>query len=166
MASYYKSDPNNLDHADVRIPPPLIYVAGFMLGLVLERFFPVALRKFQPSSGCFVHRARGNYSGVECQFISSGAHQFCSNQADAAASHLRPISFYPQSDAPRFGLLILGDSALVWYILGFDFASCCNGTHSTIRNHFTVAVTRRKVDEWTFSKGFHSTSHGQTDGLH
>ena len=36
-----KSDPNNLDHADVRIPPPLIYVAGFVLGLVLERFFPV-----------------------------------------------------------------------------------------------------------------------------
>jgi protein-S-isoprenylcysteine O-methyltransferase Ste14 len=35
-----KSDPNNLDHADVRIPPPLIYVAGFVLGLALERFFP------------------------------------------------------------------------------------------------------------------------------
>jgi protein-S-isoprenylcysteine O-methyltransferase Ste14 len=35
-----KSDPNNLDHADVKIPPPLIYVAGFVLGLALERFFP------------------------------------------------------------------------------------------------------------------------------
>lgn len=36
-----RSDPNNLDHADVRIPPPLIYVAGFVLGLLLERAFPV-----------------------------------------------------------------------------------------------------------------------------
>jgi protein-S-isoprenylcysteine O-methyltransferase Ste14 len=36
-----KSDPKNLDHADVRIPPPLIYVAGFVLGLLLERVFPV-----------------------------------------------------------------------------------------------------------------------------
>lgn len=36
-----KSDSNNLDHADVRIPPPLIYVAGFVLGLLLERVFPV-----------------------------------------------------------------------------------------------------------------------------
>ena len=35
------SDPNNLDHADVRIPPPLIYVAGFVFGLLLERAFPV-----------------------------------------------------------------------------------------------------------------------------
>jgi protein-S-isoprenylcysteine O-methyltransferase Ste14 len=36
-----KSDSNNLDHADVRIPPPLIYVGVFVIGLVLERFFPV-----------------------------------------------------------------------------------------------------------------------------
>jgi len=34
-------DPNQSDHADVRIPPPLIYVAGFVLGLLLERAFPV-----------------------------------------------------------------------------------------------------------------------------
>jgi protein-S-isoprenylcysteine O-methyltransferase Ste14 len=44
-----KSDLNNLDHADVRIPPPLIYVAGFVLGLVLERFFPVLVLPKTPS---------------------------------------------------------------------------------------------------------------------
>jgi protein-S-isoprenylcysteine O-methyltransferase Ste14 len=44
-----KSDPNNLDHADVRIPPPLIYVAGFVLGLVLERFLPVSVLPKIPS---------------------------------------------------------------------------------------------------------------------
>ena len=35
------SDRNSLDHADVRIPPPLIYLVGFVLGLLLERAFPV-----------------------------------------------------------------------------------------------------------------------------
>lgn len=44
-----KLDPNNLDHADVKIPPPLIYVAGFVLGLVLERFFPVLVLPKIPS---------------------------------------------------------------------------------------------------------------------
>ena len=44
-----KSDPNNLDHADVRIPPPLIYVAGFVLGLALERFLPVLVLPKIPS---------------------------------------------------------------------------------------------------------------------
>jgi protein-S-isoprenylcysteine O-methyltransferase Ste14 len=36
-----KSDPDTVDHADVRIPPPLIYVAGFVLGLLLERVLPI-----------------------------------------------------------------------------------------------------------------------------
>jgi len=36
-----RSDRNYLDHADIRIPPPLIYVVGFVLGLLLERAFPV-----------------------------------------------------------------------------------------------------------------------------
>ena len=44
-----KSDPNNLDHPDVRIPPPLIYVAGFVLGLALERFLPVLVLPKIPS---------------------------------------------------------------------------------------------------------------------
>jgi protein-S-isoprenylcysteine O-methyltransferase Ste14 len=44
-----KSEPNNLDHADVRIPPPLIYVAVFLLGLVLKRFFPVFVLPKIPS---------------------------------------------------------------------------------------------------------------------
>jgi protein-S-isoprenylcysteine O-methyltransferase Ste14 len=44
-----KSDPNNLDHADVRIPPPLIYIAGFVLGLVLERLFPLTVLPKIPS---------------------------------------------------------------------------------------------------------------------
>jgi protein-S-isoprenylcysteine O-methyltransferase Ste14 len=44
-----KSDSNNLDHADVRIPPPLIYVAGFVLGLLLERFFPLLVLPKTPS---------------------------------------------------------------------------------------------------------------------
>lgn len=35
------SNPNNLDRADVRIPPPLIYIAGFVLGLLIEKAFPV-----------------------------------------------------------------------------------------------------------------------------
>ena len=35
------SDRNNLDHADVRIPPPLIYVAGLALGFLLEKKFLV-----------------------------------------------------------------------------------------------------------------------------
>ena len=39
--AFVELPPNNLDHADVKIPPPLIYVAGFVLGLVLDRFFPV-----------------------------------------------------------------------------------------------------------------------------
>ena len=37
------SDRNHLDHADVRVPPPLIYVGGFGLGLLLERAFPVVM---------------------------------------------------------------------------------------------------------------------------
>ena len=44
-----KSDPNNLDHPDVKIPPPLIYVAGFVLGLALERFLPVLVLPKIPS---------------------------------------------------------------------------------------------------------------------
>jgi protein-S-isoprenylcysteine O-methyltransferase Ste14 len=44
-----ESDPNKLDHADVRIPPPLIYVAVFVTGLVLERFFPVLVLPKIPS---------------------------------------------------------------------------------------------------------------------
>ena len=43
------SDPNNLDHADVRIPPPLIYVTGFVLGLLLEKAFPVLVLPKTPS---------------------------------------------------------------------------------------------------------------------
>jgi hypothetical protein len=35
------NDPNQLDHADVRIPPPLIYVAGLVLGLVLGKGLPL-----------------------------------------------------------------------------------------------------------------------------
>jgi hypothetical protein len=45
-----RSDPNNLDHADVRIPPPLIYVAGFVLGLLLERAFPVLVLPKTPAA--------------------------------------------------------------------------------------------------------------------
>ncbi len=37
------SDRNNLDHPDVRIPPPLIYVVGLVLGFLLEREFPVVV---------------------------------------------------------------------------------------------------------------------------
>jgi protein-S-isoprenylcysteine O-methyltransferase Ste14 len=44
-----RSDPNNLDHVDVRIPPPLIYVAGFVLGLLLERAFLVLVLPKTPS---------------------------------------------------------------------------------------------------------------------
>ncbi len=43
------SDRNNLDHADVRIPPPLIYVAGLALGFLLERKFPVLVLPQTPS---------------------------------------------------------------------------------------------------------------------
>jgi hypothetical protein len=43
------SDRNNLDHADVRIPPPLIYVAGLALGFLLEREFPVLVLPQTPS---------------------------------------------------------------------------------------------------------------------
>ena len=43
------SDRNSLDHADVRFPPPLIYVAGFVLGLLLERAFPVLVLPKTPS---------------------------------------------------------------------------------------------------------------------
>ena len=32
-----------LDHPNVRVPPPLIYVAGLVLGLVLERTFPAVV---------------------------------------------------------------------------------------------------------------------------
>ena len=44
-----RHDPNQLDHADVRIPPPLIYVAGFVLGLLLERAFPILALPKTPS---------------------------------------------------------------------------------------------------------------------
>jgi protein-S-isoprenylcysteine O-methyltransferase Ste14 len=37
------SDRNNRDHPDVRIPPPLIYVAGVALGFLLEKEVPVLL---------------------------------------------------------------------------------------------------------------------------
>jgi len=43
------SDRNSLDHADVRIPPPLIYLVGFVLGLLLERAFPVLVLPKTPS---------------------------------------------------------------------------------------------------------------------
>lgn len=43
------SDRNNLDHADVKIPPPLIYVGGFVLGLLLERAFPILVFPKTPS---------------------------------------------------------------------------------------------------------------------
>jgi len=43
------ADRNNLDHPDVRIPPPLIYVAGFALGFMLEREFPVLVLPKTPS---------------------------------------------------------------------------------------------------------------------
>jgi protein-S-isoprenylcysteine O-methyltransferase Ste14 len=33
--------PNIPDHSGVKVPPPLIYVGGFVLGLLLERFFPI-----------------------------------------------------------------------------------------------------------------------------
>jgi protein-S-isoprenylcysteine O-methyltransferase Ste14 len=45
------SDRNNLDHPDVRIPPPLIYVAGLALGFLLEREFPVLVLRNIPSRG-------------------------------------------------------------------------------------------------------------------
>jgi protein-S-isoprenylcysteine O-methyltransferase Ste14 len=44
-----RSDPDTLDHANVRIPPPLIYVAGFVLGFLLERAFPVLMLPKTPS---------------------------------------------------------------------------------------------------------------------
>jgi protein-S-isoprenylcysteine O-methyltransferase Ste14 len=44
-----RSEPNYLDHANVRIPPPLIYVVGFLLGLLLERAFPVLVLPKTPS---------------------------------------------------------------------------------------------------------------------
>jgi protein-S-isoprenylcysteine O-methyltransferase Ste14 len=45
------SDRNNLDHPDVRIPPPLIYVAGLALGFLLERQFPVLVLPNTPGRG-------------------------------------------------------------------------------------------------------------------
>jgi len=38
-----------LDHANVRIPPPLIYLAGLVLGFLLERAFPVLVLPKTPS---------------------------------------------------------------------------------------------------------------------
>ena len=35
------NDPTQLDHADVRIPPPLIYVAGLVLGLLFGKVLPL-----------------------------------------------------------------------------------------------------------------------------
>ncbi len=37
------SDTAIRDHANVRIPPPLIYVAGFVIGLLIEIEFPILL---------------------------------------------------------------------------------------------------------------------------
>jgi len=37
------SDTAIRDHANVRIPPPLIYVAGFVIGLLIEIEFPISL---------------------------------------------------------------------------------------------------------------------------
>lgn len=37
------------DHPNVRIPPPLIYVAGFLIGLLLEKGFPVAVLPRTPT---------------------------------------------------------------------------------------------------------------------
>jgi protein-S-isoprenylcysteine O-methyltransferase Ste14 len=39
----------NPDHPNVRIPPPLIYAAGFGIGLLLERAFPVSVLPRIPS---------------------------------------------------------------------------------------------------------------------
>ena len=61
------SDRNNLDHADVRIPPPLIYVAGLALGFLLDRKFPVLVL---PRDGSAVRRGMGSFNRVEHRFIS------------------------------------------------------------------------------------------------
>ena len=93
-----RSDPNNLDHADVRIPPPLIYVAGFVLGLLLERAFPVFVLPKTPSRVaavlCIVpwailtawsiglfHRARTSFLPIKptTTLVVSGPYQFTRN---------------------------------------------------------------------------------------
>jgi hypothetical protein len=141
------SDLNNLDHADVRIPPPLIYVAGSVLGLLLERAFSSfgACENPQPRSGCSVYCAMGNLDRVEHRFISSGAHQFSSHQADDDACRLRPISIYAQPDVSWLGLLVLRASALVWHVLGVDSVACRNRTRSTLRHRPRRAVPGAKI---------------------
>jgi protein-S-isoprenylcysteine O-methyltransferase Ste14 len=37
------------DHPNVKIPPPLIYVAGFLIGLLLDKSLPVAVLSRTPS---------------------------------------------------------------------------------------------------------------------
>jgi protein-S-isoprenylcysteine O-methyltransferase Ste14 len=93
-----RSDPNNLDHADVRIPPPLIYVAGFVLGLLLERAFPVLVLPKTPSRVAAVlcialwailtvwsiglfHRARTSFLPIKptTTLVVHGPYQFTRN---------------------------------------------------------------------------------------
>jgi hypothetical protein len=87
----------------------------------------------------------GNFDGVEHRFISSGAHQLSSHQADDDACRLRPISIYAQPDVFWLGLLVLRASALVWHILGVDSAACCNCTRSTLRHRPRRAVPGAKI---------------------
>jgi protein-S-isoprenylcysteine O-methyltransferase Ste14 len=96
MAS--RSDPNSLDHPDVRIPPPLIYVGGFVLGLLLERAAPVLVLPKTPSRiaavlcivlwailtvwsiGLF-HRARTSFLPIKpaTRLVVYGPYQFTRN---------------------------------------------------------------------------------------
>jgi protein-S-isoprenylcysteine O-methyltransferase Ste14 len=93
-----KSDPDTVDHADVRIPPPLIYVAGFVLGLLLERVFPVLVLPKTASRVAAVvcvalwailsvwsiglfHRARTSFFPIKptTAFVACGPYQFTRN---------------------------------------------------------------------------------------
>ncbi len=47
-------DEQRVDHAGVKVPPPLLFAGAFLLGVAMERFFPVRRRQARAAGASLV----------------------------------------------------------------------------------------------------------------
>ena len=140
------SDPNNLDRADVRIPPPLIYIAGFVLGLLIEKAFPVLVL---PKALSRVAALPCVALGVISSMWSIGLFRW----AGTSVNPLKPTKTlvvtgpYQFTRNPMYlGLVCLYIGLpLVWRILVVDSAAPFNCSHSILCHRSRGAIPGAKI---------------------
>ena len=113
MTNHAASKPS--DHAGVRVPPPLIYVVLFGLGLILHQIVPIAFLPNMPArAAALIFISAGvllaGWSNVR---VEARSYQPGADQAEHGAGGAWPLPADAQPDVPGIVVRVYRTGALV-----------------------------------------------------